>query len=537
MALFAKHVVAFGAICLAASSLGAQATKTAAATPAAPACDLPMSKGSLGKASFMFEQARSSLGTPAAAATALKNTVKTLDTPDKADDPTARAMLLGQTLSLWLGQPNIGYTPKRSTLGFTSNPEATIDLPSTVDSLFRVVETAKPVCAKQTTDFRQYAYRESANSAINALNAQKNDSAEFYATQVTRLYPASPYGPMILGSVASAKGDNAKALQLWSQSATNAAADTSYRDVRRQMLNNIGLTYLKEANSASGTARQGAARKAAEAYGQLIEVPGTTGGYLHTGRTNMQNALLLEGDTAALVKSYQPLLAASASYDYTDLLNSAVNAARAMKSADAAKLFEATLTKNPYSRDALYNLAVVYLTLEQNDKVAPIVKRLVEVDPANSENYNLAARAYLALSKAARTAKNTTGAAAYNDSTVSWFNRGTKVQSEVVFTEFSPSEKQAVLGGTVTDRRDKAETGAAAAPAPARGAKTKAKAPASKTFVPKPVTVNFEALDATGAVVGKGSTTTDALTPGKSASFKVTIQGANVAGYRYTISG
>lgn len=530
MALFAKHVVAFGAICIAASTLGAQATPA----PAAPACDLPMNKGSLAKASFTFEQARSALGTPAVAATALKNTVKSLDTPDKTDDPTARAMMLGQTLSLWLGQPNIGYTPKRSTLGFTSNPDATIDLPSTVDSLFRVVETAKPVCAKQTTDFRLYAYRESANSAINALNAQKNDSAEFYATQVTRIYPASPYGPMILGTVASTKGDNAKALQLWQQSATNAAADTSYRDVRRQMLNNIGLTYMKEANTASGAARQAAARKAADAYGQLIEVPGTTGSYLHTGRTNMQSALLLVGDTAALVKSYQPLIANPASYEYLDLLNSAVNAARAMKSDDAAKLFEATLVKNPYSRDALYNLAVVYLTLEQNAKVAPIVTRLVAVDPANSENYNLAARAYLALSKAARTAKNTAAAAAYNDSTVTWFNRGTKLPAEVTFTEFSPSEKQVVVGGSITDRRDKAESNGAAAPAPARGAK--AKAPASKSIAPKPVTVNFEALDATGAVVGQGTTTTEPLTPGKSATFKVTIQGANVAGYRYTLA-
>jgi tetratricopeptide (TPR) repeat protein len=233
------------------------------------------------------------------------------------------------------------------------------------------------------------------------------------------------------------------------------------------------------------------------------------------------------------VKSYQPLLASPASYEYMDLLNSAVNAARAMKSADAAKLFEASLTKNPYSRDALYNLAVVYLTMEQHDKVAPIVKRLVEVDPANSENYNLAARGYLALSKAARTAKNTAAAAAYNDSTVSWFNRGTKVESEVIFTEFSPSEKQAVFGGTVTDRRDKAESGGAGAPAPARGAK--AKAPATKNFAPRPVTVNFEALDATGAVVGKGTATTEPLTPGKSATFKVTIPGANVAGYRYTL--
>jgi len=42
---------------------------------------------------------------------------------DKADE-LSRSYMLGSALSLWLNQPNVGFKPKRSTLGFASNPDA-----------------------------------------------------------------------------------------------------------------------------------------------------------------------------------------------------------------------------------------------------------------------------------------------------------------------------------------------------------------------------------------------------------------------------
>jgi hypothetical protein len=485
----------------------------------------------------VVDRARAAAAGPAAE-NDLKSAVKLLETPNQGDDPVGRAYVLGEALSLWLNQPNVGMTPKRSTVGFTTNPDASVDLVGTVDSLFKVVETAKPNCADFTAYYRggQKFYLDLANNSINALNADKLDSAEFYATQANRLYPSSPYGLMVLGNVASKRNDNAKAVSYWTAAAEAAGKDTTYRDVRRQMLSNVGSVYLGNANSASGAAKAEAARKAAAAYAQLIEVPGTRGSYMYGGRQNYQTALLLAGDTATFITSYQPLLANPSNYEYQDLLNSAVNAARANRPADAAKLFEATLAQNPYSRDALFNLAVTYLTQEQNDRVSPIVTRLVVVDPGNPENYNLAARAYLALAKAAQTAKKTPVAAAYNDSTLNWYNRGNKLPAEVTFSEFSPSDKQLVVAGTVLDRRDKidASGGAAAAPARGRGAAAKPAA-ASKNLAPKAVTLRFDALDKNGQVLGSQTVTTEALTPGKSAKFTVTIPAPNAVAYRYTM--
>jgi len=526
MAVFGKNLLASGLLLAAATAAGAQQ---------ASQCDVGSNaKGNLGKASFAFEQARQA-GTGPMAESNLKSTVKLVESSQN-EDPVTRAWLLGEALSLWLNQPNVGLTPKRGVVGFTTNPEGSIDLVGTVDSLFTIVEKAKPNCADFTAYYRggQKFYLDLANSAINALNADKLDSAEYYATQAHRIYPSSPYGVMVLGNVYSKRGDNAKALAYWRVASEAAAKDTSYRDVRRQMLSNMGNIYFDRANTESGAARAADADSAAAAFAALLDIPGTTGAYSYGTRQSYQAALLLRGDTAKFVASYQPLIQNPSAYSYQDLLNSAVNAARAEKAEDAAKLFAATLEQNPYNRDALFNLAVTYLTLEQNDKVTPIVTRLVAVDPGNPENYNLAARAYLSQGKEAQAKKNTKVAAAYNDSTLTWYTRGNKLPVEVTFSEFTPSDKDLTIVGSVLDRRDKIDASNGGTSSPSKT--TKGAKAATPALAPKAVTLNFEAVDKAGNVLGTQSVTTEALTPGKTATFRVVIPAANAIAYRYTVA-
>ncbi|MDB4892020.1 MAG: hypothetical protein JWL61_3875, partial [Gemmatimonadetes bacterium] len=440
MALLATKYLAAGAMLLTASVLGAQAA------PAKPACDVgETAKGNAARATLSVNLARDA-ASPAVASTNLKNAVKLVDHVDKGDDPVTNAYVLGTALSLWGNQPGIGLSPKRGALGFSTNPEGTLDLPTTLDSLFKIVEVARPNCSDYTAYWRagQKFYLDVVNGAINSLNADKLDSAEYYAGQANKLYAGSPYGDMVIGSVASKKGNTARAIEYWSKAADVAGKDTTYRDVRRQMLANIGNSYMDAATAANGAEKATAARKAAEVYEQLIAMPGSRGQYLTAGRQQLQTAYLMAGDTAAAAKTWAPLLANPSAFDAQDLLNSAVTAARSNRTDDAGKLFEATLAQNPNSRDALYNVAVTYLTLEQNEKVGPIVTRLVAVDPGNPENYNLAARAYLSLAKAAEKAKKNPLAAALNDTTLTWYNTGNKLPIEVTFTEFSPSEKQVV---------------------------------------------------------------------------------------------
>jgi hypothetical protein len=162
----------------------------------------------------------------------------------------------------------------------------------------------------------------------------------------------------------------------------------------------------------------------------------------------------------------------------------------------------------------------------------------VALDPANPENYNLSARAYLSLAKAAEKAKKSPQARAYNDSTLAWYTRGNKLPVEATITEFTPGDKM-TISGTVLDRRDKADVNAAApAPAAAKGARGKAAAkPAGKSYPAQAVTLKFDALDKSGAVIGSQTVTTEALTPGQTGKFNLTIAAPAVAGYKYSIGG
>jgi hypothetical protein len=539
MDLFGKKFLAAAALVATAASAGAQAAATAK-----PACDIgESSTGNAARATVLVNIARDGASS-AVKVTNLKSSIKLLEHPDKGDNLVTDAYVLGMSLSLIANEPGIGLTPKRSAVGFVSNPEGTLDIPSTLDSLFKIVEAAKPICSDYTTYWRagQKFYLDAVNGAIGALNADKLDSAELYAKQANVLYGGSPYGPMIIGSVAAKRNDYPRAIEYWTKAADIAAKDTSYRDVRRQMLANIGSQYMTAANG-SGPDKVDAAKKAAAIYEQLIAVPGTRGTYLSGGRQQIQNAYMIAGDTAAAARTWQPLIADPSAYEYSDLLNSAVNAARASRSADAAKLFEAALAQNPNSRDALYNVAVTYLTMEQNDKVGPLVTRLVAVDPGNPENYNLAARAYLAMAKAAEKAKKGPLAAAYNDTTLTWYNTGNKLPAEVFFSEVSPGDKQMTISGTIGDRRDKADVNTEPTPAaaPAKPVKGKAapKAPAKiepKTYAPAPVTLTFVGLDKAGQVVSTETVKTTDLTPGKQAPFTVTLKGPNIVAYRYSFA-
>src|SRR5258705_4457363 len=248
MAVFVRILPAAALVMATAASLGAQQPAAAA-----PACDAtqPTNAAAL-KASLTLQQALKAPKTdPATAAKNLTATVKALDTGDKGAD-AATAYTLGGALALWMNQPGIGLTPKRSALGFTSNPEATIDLPSSIDSLFRIVEAKQPGCAYYTAFWRggQQAYLDLVNGAINALNADKLDSAQFLATQANKLYSASPYGTMVLGNIASKKNNDDEAVKYWQEAAAAAASDTSYRDVERQVLGNIANVYLAQARDA-----------------------------------------------------------------------------------------------------------------------------------------------------------------------------------------------------------------------------------------------------------------------------------------------
>ena len=526
-------MAAFRKLLLVPTVLGAVLATEAGAQAAQPsgqrACQIDESSGQLGKALLSISLAQSNQQSQKwpDAANHLRNAVKTLEKPDKKNE-LGQKLVLGKALALWLNQPDIGATPTRGTLGFTSSPEAQIDLVAAIDSSFSQIEAVNAACESETAPWRaQKPWLTMVNQSIEAINAGNTDTAEALANRSLRLYRKAPYAYMVLASAAQNRGQITKALQ-YHQQTIEAATDTSHADARRQTLLTIGNLAADVADTASGAGRAQFAREARTAYEKLIgEAPKSA--QAAQARAGLGRVLLIAGDTVAFRTSYKDQIENPDKYDYRDILASAVAAARTQQWQDAATLFENVSKLNPYNRDALYNLAVSYHELGQLAasaadtakgpakarlavearatfaKMPPVLHRLVALDPGNADNWLLIARAYNALGKAAQKEKNTALHKAFNDSTVKYYQLSEKLSVNIVFTEFTTGEAKSTLAGTIENKTD-----------------------AEKSY-----NLRIEFLDRTGNVVGAKEVAVGPVAAKAKGRFTTTIDGQNIAAFRY----
>jgi Flp pilus assembly protein TadD len=513
-------------------------------------CQIDENSGQLGKAllSVSLAQTNQAGSKWVEAANHLRNAVKALEKPDKKNE-LGQKLVLGKALALWLNQPNVGATPTRGTLGFTTSPEAPIDLVAAIDSSFAPVEASNPACEAETTPWRaQQPWLTMVNQSIEAVNAGNIDSAEALANRSLRLHRKAPYAYMVLASAAQNRGQVARALQ-YHQQTIDAATDTNFAEARRQAMLTMANLAADVADTASGATRAQFARDARGAYERLIgEAP--TSPQASQARGGLSRVLLLAGDTTAFRASYRDQIENPDKYDPRDILASGVGAARSQQWADAVALFEIAARQNPHNRDALANLAISYhelgeLSAKRADsargaardtlaarsralfmKMPPVVHRLVALDPSNTENWLLLARAYNALAKDAQRAKNTVLNRQMTDSTMKYFQRSEQVPINVTFTEFFTADTTARVRGTVEDRRGTTRPSGAGA----GGAKP------AESSDPKTYALRVEFLDKAGAVVASRDVSVGPVKPGERANFSAAADARGVVGFRYTVA-
>ena len=491
-------------------SLGAAALLLVAAqsgvaqgTPAAPACEPNQSTPpQVARAYLFLQKAFASLkgGNPS---NDLRAAIGQLSDPKvMAANPVGTNFMLGQSYILFLQTPGVTGTMRRGDLGLLTNPDGVIDIYLAADSAFDAVEAKAPECAAQTAQWRQQnPWLAVTNNAINALNANKLDSAEIYSKWSLALSDKLPYAYSVLAGVAKARKDQAAATKYWQQTLTIVGTDTVYNDVRLKTYYEMAQDAVARAEASSGAAKLAAAREAIAALkGYIAAEPND---YQTTSALqNMARMYVALGDTARIADIYAPMLANPTNWGESTLLQAGVTATRYNRNSDAVRLFEAALKNNPYQRDALNNLAASYINDKQFDKVPDLVNRLLALDPNNPDNVLMYGYLYSGLLKNAKTAKDRK---LYTDSLVYYTGKADKMPMKVSFTEFSRSETEVVIAGDVENRGT-----------------------ASRTF-----NVYFEFIDKTGKVVASQQATVGPVAPKGKQAFRVSVQAKDVAGYRY----
>ncbi|HVX38976.1 MAG TPA: tetratricopeptide repeat protein [Gemmatimonadaceae bacterium] len=474
----------------------------------------------------------------------LQDAVKLLGEGEMNKNPTGRAFVLGQTLVLWLQQPSVtNGMSTRGAIGFQDNPTAPYDVIGGIDSAFKVVETAMPECVSQTQAWRQQkGWVDLVNHAIELSNGGKTDSAIAVAKRSIQLSPFAPYGYMVLAQAAAQNNQAKDAIGYYKQAIEAASRDTAQAETKRQLLNQLGNLAADAADAATGADKQTYIQEAKDAFNQLAKDPGTK--YADAAAAGLAKVATASGDTAAIKASYAAALANPSAMSYNALMQAAVTAAKVNQDKDAIKLFEAAKAVNPYHRDVLYNLSRLYLLDSAYDKGIPLAKQLITVDPSNPDNYQLLAIAYAsvkhiydakektledsskALGKTANTSRSpkvvraAVDAAAklagplkaYADSSrmsvdsaLKYNDLMTKLPARVSFTEFTPGDAKATVGGNILNQTD----------------------------APKTYTLHIEFLDKTGTVVTTQDVSVGPVAPHESGAFKGEGTGAGIVAFRY----
>lgn len=509
--------------------LSAAVTAVAGAQQKAKECEVDEGKpGEVARAMLSLQVAQNAK--PEDAQKQLRNAIGSLEKADKTKNPVGVNFVYGKTLVMWMSQPSMSTTTTRGALGFTQNPTQPIDLIMSIDSAFSAVEKAMPECVSQTNAWRaQKGWVSMINDAIQQLNADHADSAESLAKRSLILNPNAPYGYMVLGNLAQKKNQPRQAIDYFKQTVEKSGSDTTYGELKRQTMLAAANLAADAAEAASGPEKAAFLNDAKWGY-EGVAQDAKAGNFADQARSGLARLASENGDTAAVRATYAQQLTNPSAYTFQQLLNAGVGLAKAKNVTDATTMFEAAYKKNPYHRDVLYNLAIMYLNGDRYSQVPAVVRQLVSVDPSNGENYRLFTIAYANQQKGfnekiksynalAKKAKLPKSVKAYEDSARFFFDSAKAVADsalrynniaegfpmKVAFNEFSTQGDSATLGGSISNSTDQSQT----------------------------YTMKVDFLDVSGKVIASQTATVGPVAAGQSGRFRVSAAGAGIAAFRY----
>jgi tetratricopeptide (TPR) repeat protein len=347
---------------------------------------------------------------------------------------------------------------------------------------------------------QQNAWLNVTNAAINALNANQLDSAEIFAKRSLTLDRKSPYAYTVLASVAKSRKNYPAMVEYSKQVISTAGDDTTYADVKERAEYELASTLVERVKTATGAEKKSLAKEAIAAWTPLAASTDVVQGTVAV-RT-LQEMYIAAGDSTKIGTIYAPMIAEPTKYGEGALLQAGVVASLFKRPDDAALLFEAVVKQNPYSRDALNNIAASLLQANETDKAVPYIDKLVLLDPSNPDNYMLYAYSYAGKLKKKSDVKTTR---LYNDSLMYWNTKAEKLPVKVSFTEFSRNSEGTTLAGTIENR----------------------------SATPKTYTLVMDFLDAKGTVLVTETQTVGPVAAKGSKEFKIKNAKTGVVGYRY----
>ncbi len=430
-----------------------------------------------------------------------KQAIGALSAPGfKNPNPTGRAYVISQGLINLGTRPGAPTSAPRDTYGFKDNPSVAVDPLAAADTLLTLLATQKPACVAVANSIREQGFVPLYNSSARALQANALDSAKGFAERAAQIDPVRPEAYNLLASIALKQKDNAATVANFRKAVEVAGTDTLYTKPKQSALYNLGIVLQLQADQATGDQKKDFGKQAADAWTQYLAMnPNDT-----DAKGALTRAQQASGDTAAVVAAFNDMITNPSKYTDLQLFQAGVAASRANRDSDATKLFNAGLTLNPYYRDALYYVAAGYFNSKQTDKLFPLARRLVDIDPNNGDNWKLLAGAYQVRANGEKGEKLLPARKADSDSTMLYFNKGKSLPVVLKVTKFAKDGDKVNVSGTVQNNGT----------------------------APKSETIKFQMLDKTGQVVASQDVPVQ-VPAGASQPFDFTVSAPGIAAYKY----
>jgi tetratricopeptide (TPR) repeat protein len=285
------------------------------------------------------------------------------------------------------------------------------------------------------------------NAAVEQMNAGNMDSALALFRTGNTIFRAGPHAFMNMASIFVGRNETDSAIRYF-RLAARSSEDPRYADVRETALFNAARLLQREAVDSAGIHAEAQRRSVTDSVVRDERLRATEAAYrdvLQLKPRDLAAQASLAGILTALHREsaaemvYDSMLAHSDSMASFDLFDAGVALFRSGRYGLAARFINSGLTRNSCNRDALYNLANVYLAARDTAKLMDAARRLEAVDPMSRNVLAVLARAYQDNGE--------------KDSTLKALLRADSLQWEIRSISFEPGDTTATLHAMVTNLR------------------------------------------------------------------------------------
>jgi len=358
------------------------------------------------------------------------------------------------------------------------------------DSAFTKAEALAPDCEIDIDSYRQNAWAKLATVGIELQRAGQSDSALYYFRGASTIFTKMPHVYENMGVIFANTNTNDSAAVYFAKAAAVSEKDTTLVDNRNSATANLAMVLQR--------------------LGQHEEAINVLRKYLtwNPKDTDARKSIVFSFREAGMPDSADAIEKAMVaefaqmnldSLPASDLMAVGISMFNAQEFDQAMKVFSKLATQNPWSRDAVYNLANAQLALKMWDKLVETGKQLQAIEPLNEDSYRLIGQAYRELKQ--------------QDNLVKTAESLVSMPTNIEVTTFALGQSTSRFRANATGRS--------------------AMDVAGKPLKPVPLSIVVEFLNEAGTALASQDVSIPALEPGQVIEIKAEAKVVGVTGWRY----